>query len=80
MSRNVVGSYYSEKYVEPVIPKGYRYAYGEWNEGYVIERISDGSLFTFVPVSCLKDNGTFDGIKFNQRFGRRKWFGKDEKL
>lgn len=80
MSRNVVGSYYTGKYVEPVIPNGYRYAYGNWNEGYVIERISDGSLFTFVPVGSLKDNGTFDGIKFNQRFGRRKWFGEDEKL
>lgn len=80
MSRNVVESYYSGRYVEPVIPKGYRYAYGKWNEGFVIERISDGSLFTFVPAGILKDNGTFDGIKFNQRFGRRKWYGEDEKL
>lgn len=67
-------SYYSGRYTDPVIPDGYRYAYGTWSEGFVIERINDGSCFTFVPVGALNDNGTFDGEKFNQKFGRRKWY------
>ncbi len=73
-------SYYSERYKRPVIPDGYRYAYGQWQNGFVIERISDGSCFTFVPVGALKDNGTFDGEKFNQKFGRRKWYNEPDEL
>lgn len=79
--KNVVArgndSYYSKSFTDPVIPDGYRYAYGSWGDGFVIERIKDGSCFTFVPVGYLKENGTFDGIKFDQKFGRRKWY-KDE--
>lgn len=82
--RNVVvgknDSYYSGRYTDPVIPDGYRYAYGTWNDGFVIERIEDGSCFTFVPVGSLKDNGTFDGKKFVERFGRRKWYGEPDEL
>ena len=73
-------SYYSGRYTDPAIPDGYRYAYGTWSDGFVIERIKDGSCFTFVPVGALKDNGTFDGKKFNQRFGRREWYKVPDEL
>ena len=61
------------RYETPEIPAGYRYAYGEWYDGYVIERIADGSLFTWVPVGYLEANGTSNGITFDEQFGRRNW-------
>lgn len=64
---------YGENYKNPVIPKGYKYVSGEWNNGFVIERESDGSQFVWVPVASLKPNGTIDGISFIERFGRREY-------
>ena len=70
--------YYSKKYVEPVVPEGYRHIKGTyWYSGFQIERIKDGSLFTFIPVGSLKNNGTLDGENFNKKFGRRKWYPYD---
>ena len=37
----------------PPIPEGYEYIYGERNKGLVIERMSDGSQFVWVPVEKL---------------------------
>ena len=79
-TENVVAkssSYYSGRYTNPVIPDGYRYAYGTWSDGFVIERIKDGSCFTFVPVGFLSNNATLDGKRFNEKFGRRKWYEKE---
>lgn len=66
---------YSKKFVNPVIPDGYRHVTGtDWKTGFQIERITDGSLFEFVPVGCLKNNGTLDGTNFNEKFGRRRFY------
>lgn len=73
---------YSENYVEPPIPEGYRYICGRWNNGFVIERCSDGSQFVWIPVGWLDCNGTLDGQHFVEKFGRRNYlndkFSDDE--
>lgn len=63
----------SENYVNPPILKGYRHVCGEWNNGFVIERNSDGSQFVWVPVGSLNSNGTLDGASFVEKFGRRNY-------
>ena len=40
-------------YENPPIPKGYEHICGEWNNGFVIERETDGSQFVWVPVGSL---------------------------
>ena len=35
---------YSTNYVNPPIPEGYKHVCGEWNNGFVIERCSDGKF------------------------------------
>ena len=52
---------YSTNYVNPPIPEGYKHVCGEWNNGFVIERCSDGSQFVWIPVGSLDSNGTLDG-------------------
>lgn len=73
---------YSTNYVNPPIPEGYKYVCGEWNNGFVIERCSDGSQFVWIPVGSLNSNGTLDGEHFWERFGRRNYmndkFSDDE--
>lgn len=73
---------YSERYVSPVIPEGYKHICGEWNNGFVIERCSDGSQFVWIPVVSLYSNGTLDGKHFLEKFGRRNYqqnkFSDDE--
>lgn len=64
---------YSENYVNPPIPEGYKHVCGEWNTGFVIERWSDGSQFVWVPVGSLDANGTLDGKSFDEKFGRRNY-------
>lgn len=66
---------YSEEYANPPIPDGYKFVEGKWNEGFVIERISDGSQFVWIPVGYLNPNGTLDGKRFCEKFGRRKYDG-----
>ena len=64
---------YSTNYVNPPIPEGYKHVCGEWNNGFVIERCSDGSQFVWIPVGSLDSNGTLDGEKFSEKFGRRNY-------
>ncbi len=69
-------------YVNPPIPEGYKHVCGEWDNGFVIERYSDGSQFVWIPVGSLDSNGTLDGEHFSERFGRRNYkkakFSDDE--
>ena len=73
---------YSTNYVNPPIPEGYKHVCGEWNNGFVIERCSDGSQFVWIPVGSLDSNGTLDGEHFSEKFGRRNYmnnkFSDDE--
>ena len=64
---------YSENYANPPIPEGYKHIYGAWNNGFVIERCSDGSQFVWIPVGSLDSNGTLDGVSFTKKFGRRNY-------
>ena len=64
---------YSTNYVNPPIPEGYKYVCGEWNNGFVIGRCSDGSQFVWIPVGSLNSNGTLDGEHFSEKFGRRNY-------
>ena len=72
----------SANYANPPIPEGYKYVCGEWNNGFVIERCSDGSQFVWIPVGSLDSNGTLDGEHFSEKFGRRNYmndkFSDDE--
>ena len=72
----------SKNYANPPIPKGYRHILGEWNNGFTIERDSDGSQFVWIPVGSLDSNGTLDGENFSEKFGRRNYrndeFSDDE--
>lgn len=68
-----VPNIYSKKYVTPPIPEGYKHIIGTWNNGFVIERISDGSQFVWIPVGWLDSNGTLDGQHFVEKFGRRNY-------
>ena len=61
---------YSTNYVNPPIPEGYKHVCGEWNNGFVIERCSDGSQFVWIPVGSINSNGTLDGEHFSEKFGR----------
>ena len=63
----------SKNYANPPIPKGYRHILGEWNNGFTIERDSDGSQFVWIPVGSLDSNGTLDGESFSEKFGRRNY-------
>ena len=64
---------YSENYANPPIPEGYKYVCGDWKNGFVIERCSDGSQFVWIPVGSLDSNGTLDGKDFSEKFGRRDY-------
>ena len=64
---------YSENYANPPIPEGYKYVCGDWKNGFVIERDSDGSQFVWIPVWSLDSNGTLDGVSFAEKFGRRNY-------
>ena len=72
----------SKNYENPPIPEGYKHICGEWNNGFVIERRSDGSQFVWIPVGSLASNGTLDGVLFTEKFGRRNYrhneFSKNE--
>ena len=60
-------------YANPPILDGYKHVCGEWNNGFVIERISDGSQFVWIPVGSLDSDGTLDGEHFSEKFGRRNY-------
>ena len=67
----------STNYVNPPIPEGYKHVCGEWNNGFVIERCSDGSQFVWIPVGSLDSNGTLDGEHFSEKFGRRNYMNNE---
>ena len=70
----VAPNVYYENYANPPIPKGYRHIGNEtWETGFRIERISDGSQFTWIPVGYLNPDGTLNGKEFSERFGRRNY-------
>lgn len=60
----------------PPILRGYKAVLGTWADGFVIERISDGSQFVWVPVGTLRRNGTADVIRVDSKFGRRNFCGE----
>lgn len=64
---------YSENYNNPPVPEGYGHVYGTVDSGFVIERLLDESLFTWVPVGMLDADATLDGIFFLDKFGRRNF-------
>ena len=64
-------------YANPPIPEGYKHVCGEWNDGFVIERCSDGSQFVWIPVGSLDSNGTLDGKNFSEKFGRRNYMNDE---
>ena len=64
---------YSTNYANPLIPEGYKHVCGEWNNGFVIERCSDGSQFVWIPVGSLDTDGTLDGKHFSEKFGARNY-------
>ena len=81
--RAVTTNIYSEEYINPPVPVGFKHIEGEWNDGYVIEQISSGSQFVWIPVGGLDPDGTLDGEKFVEKFGRRnfpkvKYYDDDE--
>ncbi len=63
----------SKNYMNPPIPEGYKHVLGNWYNGFVIERISDGSQFVWIPVGILDSNGTLNGQDFSEKFGRRSY-------
>ncbi len=75
--KNSTVNVYSTNYVNPPIPEGYKYVCGEWNNGFVIERCSDGSQFVWIPVGSLDSNGTLDGEHFSEKFGRRDYMNDE---
>lgn len=75
--KNSTVNVYSTNYVNPPIPEGYKYVCGEWNNGFVIERCSDGSQFVWIPVGSLNSNGTLDGEHFSEKFGRRDYMNDE---
>ena len=75
---NATANVYSTNYVNPPIPEGYKHVCGEWNNGFVIERCSDGSQFVWISVESLDSNGTLDGEHFSEKFGRRNYYMNNE--
>lgn len=77
MSNRYEKNFYSQNYVNPPIPEGFKHVKGEWNNGFVIERCYDGSQFVWVPVGSLPSNGTLDGKHFTEKFGRRNYMNDE---
>ena len=75
--KNSTVNVYSTNYVNPPIPEGYKYVCGKWNNGFAIERCSDGSQFVWIPVESLNSNGTLDGEHFSEKFGRRDYMNDE---
>ena len=58
LRNKLIPTEYSGDYTNPPIPKGYNHICGEWDNGFVIQRFSDGSQFVWIPVGILDSNGT----------------------
>ena len=72
----VTANVYSERYVNPPIPKGWQHVEGKWNNGFVIADHKKNQ-FVWVPVGFLDANGTLDGTNFFEKFGRRNYRGDE---
>lgn len=64
-------------YKNPIIPEGFTYVCGEWNNGFTIRNSEDESDFVWIPVGFLEADGTLDGENFDQQFGRRNFRGEE---
>lgn len=63
-------------YQKPIIPKGFEYVKGEWNNGFTIKSRLDESEFVWIPVGFLEEDGSLDeGQHFGEKFGRRAFWG-----
>lgn len=69
-----------KNYENPPVPEGWTHVCGEWYYGFVIERNSDKSRFTWIPVGYLDFDGTLNGIIKNSQFGRRDFMEPNEPL
>ena len=58
---------YVANYENPPVPSGYKYVCGEWNSGFVIERVVDGSQFVWIPVGYVRKET--DCKNFFEKFG-----------
>lgn len=67
----------SKGFTNPPIPEGYKYITGKWNDGFVIERVSDGSQFTWIPVMALDANAYIPGKILGYEFGKRNFLDED---
>lgn len=60
---------YPETHENHTIPKGYKYVRGEWNNGVVIERRSDGRQFVWVPEALAGElTSQFESLKEHNGF------------
>lgn len=59
-------------YTKPPIPEGYSHVEGKWDTGFVIQDQLDNQ-YVWVPVGTLPSNGTLDGKRFTEKFGRRNY-------
>lgn len=48
-------SIHSEKYMNPPIPEGCIYIFGEWNDGFIIEDMASGEFFYWQPIGALDE-------------------------
>lgn len=64
-------------FMNPIVPKGYTYVGGKWNNGFTI-RDSKGNLWVWIPVESLPKDGIFDGKKSS--FGRRNFYEFEEEF
>lgn len=62
-----------EKISYPIIPDGFKYLEGTVEKGFVIQDVF-GNEFVWVPVNMLPANGTFNGKRFNKKFGKRNFY------
>ena len=60
----------SENYANPPIPKGYNHIWGEWNNGFVIEKISDWCQLVWIPVGSLDPNRPLNEKQFSKKVGK----------
>lgn len=71
----VLKKHEGKPYANPIIPEGFTHVCDEWNNGYKIRNMVDGSEFIWIPLGYLEADGTLDGKNFNQCFGRRNFRG-----
>ena len=67
---------YSQNYMNPPIPEGYKYIEGSWKDGFVIDRQNDGSQFVWIPVGSLEPDGRLGEYNCIEKFGRRGYNGE----